>query len=172
MSARERILDTYEGLLISDGERAATLDAVAARAGVSKGGLLYHFPSREALSSGLVARARGFAAEYLADLEAAPEGPTVAYIRTSAETTTALDRTLLALSKLSGHPAAVEALRAAQGEAEALVLREVSDPGVARAIVLMGDGLYYNALFGLAPDPSDVERLVGVVMRLKEQARA
>ena len=30
-----------------------TLDAVAQRAGVSKGGLLYHYPSKEALIKGM-----------------------------------------------------------------------------------------------------------------------
>ena len=58
MSARERILDTFESILNTDGERAATLDAVAAKAGVSKGGLLYHFPNREALITGLAEVAR------------------------------------------------------------------------------------------------------------------
>ena len=45
-STRERILGAYEDLLIVDGPRMATLDAVAAAAGVSKGGLLYHFKSK------------------------------------------------------------------------------------------------------------------------------
>ncbi len=53
-SARDRILLAFENLLINEGERSATLDAVAAAAGVSKGGLLYHFKSRDALTSGLI----------------------------------------------------------------------------------------------------------------------
>lgn len=44
--ARGAVLDAFESLLIEVGERAATLDAVAGRAGVSKGGLLYHFPNK------------------------------------------------------------------------------------------------------------------------------
>jgi len=36
------------------GARHLTLDAVAREAGVSKGGLLYHFPSKEALLSAMV----------------------------------------------------------------------------------------------------------------------
>jgi hypothetical protein len=47
--AREAVLDAFESLLIEVGERAATLDAVARLAGVSKGGLLYHFPNKEAM---------------------------------------------------------------------------------------------------------------------------
>lgn len=45
-NSREHILNTYVDLLIRSGERAATLDAVATAAKVSKGGLLYHSPPR------------------------------------------------------------------------------------------------------------------------------
>ena len=54
--AREKLLTAFEHLVLSEGERAATLDAVAARAGVSKGGLLYHFPHRQALVDAALVR--------------------------------------------------------------------------------------------------------------------
>ncbi len=168
MSARDRILDTLEAILISEGERAATLDAVAARAEVSKGGLLYHFPNREALIGGLVERARNYAAAYRDELRSSPDGPTVAYIRTSAETNTAFDRTLIALGRLGGdqHPEAASALRAAQQDWVDLVREEIGDEATARAIVLMGDGLYYNAMFQDAP-PRDVDGLLRIVEVLR-----
>ena len=52
--ARARILDA--ALSVSDRVGAAhlTLDAVAAEAGVSKGGLLYHFASKDLLLKGVV----------------------------------------------------------------------------------------------------------------------
>ena len=52
--ARVRILDA--ALAVSDRVGAAhmTLDAVAAEAGVSKGGLLYHFASKDLLLKGVV----------------------------------------------------------------------------------------------------------------------
>ncbi len=52
-SARERILDALSTVVVRNGVAAATLDAVCAEAQVSKGGLLYHFPSRDALFDGL-----------------------------------------------------------------------------------------------------------------------
>ncbi|QIK71994.1 TetR/AcrR family transcriptional regulator [Propioniciclava coleopterorum] len=72
MSARDRVLDSFETILTTEGERAATLDAVAAHAGVSKGGLLYHFPNREALAAGLLERLRSLADVDLAAMAAAP----------------------------------------------------------------------------------------------------
>ena len=47
--ARESVLDAFEAILIDEGERAATMDATARAAGVSKGGLHYHFGSKDAL---------------------------------------------------------------------------------------------------------------------------
>ena len=55
-SARDRLLDATAALLIEAGPAGVTLDAVAARAGASKGGLLYHFASKSALYSALCAR--------------------------------------------------------------------------------------------------------------------
>lgn len=52
--ARPVLLRTARDLLARDGPTTFTLDAVAAAAGVSKGGLLYHFPSREALIRAVV----------------------------------------------------------------------------------------------------------------------
>ena len=48
-SSREMIIDAAEAVVVESGAKHMTLDAVAARAGVSKGGLLYHFPAKEAL---------------------------------------------------------------------------------------------------------------------------
>lgn len=54
MSTRERILLGANVVALRDGIQNLTLEAVAEEAGLSKGGLLYHFPSKEALVAGLV----------------------------------------------------------------------------------------------------------------------
>jgi len=51
---RQRLLDAAEAIARSDGPGAMSLDAVAAAAGVSKGGLLYHFPSKSKLLEAMV----------------------------------------------------------------------------------------------------------------------
>ncbi|MEV4171067.1 MULTISPECIES: TetR/AcrR family transcriptional regulator [unclassified Nonomuraea] len=53
---RDELLDAAEDLLCDLGSGALTLAAVADRAGVSKGGLLYHYGSKEALIKGMVER--------------------------------------------------------------------------------------------------------------------
>lgn len=44
-----RILDAAEEVILDSGGRNFTLDAVAARAGISKGGLVYNFATKDAL---------------------------------------------------------------------------------------------------------------------------
>ena len=46
---REKLLQAATQVIIGKGVEALTLDAVAQQAGVSKGGLLYHFPNKNAL---------------------------------------------------------------------------------------------------------------------------
>ena len=52
--ARDKILEAAEELARVAGPGNLSLDAVAARAGVSKGGLLYHFPTKAKLLEALV----------------------------------------------------------------------------------------------------------------------
>ncbi len=53
---RKKILDAASAVVLSRGATGLTLDQVAKEAGVSKGGLLYHFPSKEALLRGMIER--------------------------------------------------------------------------------------------------------------------
>ncbi|BAZ22193.1 transcriptional regulator [Kalymmatonema gypsitolerans NIES-4073] len=53
-ATREALLRAASQVVINKGVEALTLDAVAQQAGVSKGGLLYHFPNKDALMGGMV----------------------------------------------------------------------------------------------------------------------
>lgn len=175
MSARDRILDAFEALLTTEGERAATLDAVAASAEVSKGGLLYHFPNREALVAGLLERLRALADLDVVAMAAAPQGPSLYYVSSSRNVDSPFDRSLIAVARLGWekHPEASATLRDIQRRWLALIRDEVRDEGVTQAIMLMGDGIYYNAVFGgdVFEDPSDpLARLLQVVRRMVESS--
>jgi AcrR family transcriptional regulator len=159
-STPDRILIAYEDLLLEVGERGATLEAVATRAGVSKGGLLYHFGSKDALSSGLVERVRRLTDEDLVLMTSAPAGPVDYLIRTSLDSSSPLDRSLIATSRLAqaADDRASEALASIRNQWLAVITEAVGDPAAARAIVLVSDGLYFNsAMRGMGnPNPADV----------------
>lgn len=53
---RERILDAADAVILESGGRQFTLDAVAARAGISKGGLVYSFPTKDELVAAALER--------------------------------------------------------------------------------------------------------------------
>ena len=57
-SSKVIMLDAAEAIVLESGARHMTLDAVAAKAGVSKGGVLYHFPTKEALLKAMLERLR------------------------------------------------------------------------------------------------------------------
>ncbi|NVM93340.1 TetR/AcrR family transcriptional regulator [Arthrobacter wenxiniae] len=181
--ARSRVLQAYEDLLINDGPRAATLDAVAAAAGVSKGGLLYHFKSKEALTAGLVEKLGELAEVDFALMAKDPDGCAKYYVRTSVFGGTTFDRTVVAAMRLAqGDDTTVRAAFSKMHERwYQLILGDIGDPAIARAVMLIGDGLYYNAaLFGLpahvgndaGPDGSvDVQSLLAVVERMGSAPR-
>lgn len=52
--SRDVLLNSALQVVIQDGFGAMTLDAVAKAAGVSKGGLIHHFPSKDALVTGML----------------------------------------------------------------------------------------------------------------------
>ena len=149
-NSSEHILDTYVDLLIHTGERAATLDAVATAAKVSKGGLLYHFSSKKALLEALVERTVTLAEEDFAAMEQASEGASAYYINSSTPDNTPFDRALIALSRLAqnNNELAQRTLAHVQEGWHSLILAELGDERIARAVLLLGDGMYYNAAFG------------------------
>jgi AcrR family transcriptional regulator len=53
-SNREQVLAAATKVALRDGPGAVTIDAVVAEAGMSRGGVLYHFPSKDALLQALV----------------------------------------------------------------------------------------------------------------------
>lgn len=170
-AARAKLLDAFVTILLEQGERAATLESVAAAANVSKGGLLYHFPSKDALVEALAEHLETLAADDAELMRTASEGPATYYIRTSVFADTPLDRAIVALTRLSqtANPRAQQALRRIhQGWFEALS-DEVTDPAAARAVMLIGDGLYYGAAMSgetSTTPPEDVDELLKVVRKL------
>ncbi|MGY6409609.1 MAG: TetR/AcrR family transcriptional regulator [Alkalilacustris sp.] len=70
---RARLLRAAEALARRDGPGHLSLDAVAAEAGVSKGGLLYHFPSKTRLLEALVEEHLQRMEAVLAAAEARPD---------------------------------------------------------------------------------------------------
>lgn len=160
--ARDRVLDAYETLLIDHGAAAVTLDAVAAAAEVSKGGLLYHFASKDALVAGLLDRLRARGAADADAIRDAADGAVAYHLRTSAPggaVAGGLTRTYLAVLRIADGTttgrAVRDALAAVDADAYAALRAELDDPVLAWLAQLVGDGLYLRTLTG-TPLPPDL----------------
>ncbi|MGX1687710.1 TetR/AcrR family transcriptional regulator [Microbacterium sp. NPDC055442] len=171
--AREKVLDAFESLLIDDGERAATMDATARAAGVSKGGLLYHFASKDALEQGVLERLRLLVAEDVAAILEAPEGPVAYFLRSSILESTPLDRAIVASARLAqgGNAAAGDALRDIREQWADAIRPYAPDSAALDLVMLVSDGLYFNTVLaggslpGPTPQGAELDALVALVER-------
>jgi AcrR family transcriptional regulator len=160
-TARERLLDAAEEL-ITAGQVPPALDAVAAAAGVSKGGLLYHF-DKQSLLRALVTRAvRRFDERLTA---AAAEGTmAAAWLRLSvpAPGERTLYRAIMSMMRLTatGEFDLPQEVGAAEERWQQLLTAELGDPVRARLVRLVGDGLFMAALTGPPPTSAEVEQLL------------
>jgi AcrR family transcriptional regulator len=164
-SNRSRLLDAAEKRLLEHGPKGLVLDAIAADAGVSKGGLLYHFPSKEALAAALVERmVEGFDAELARLGEADPHAAgrrTRAYLRSTvtpdgepADQSAALMAGILA--GMGTERERLGALHAAFARWQEQLERDGIDPVRATLVRLAVDGLWLSALLGLPSIDKDL----------------
>lgn len=171
--ARERVLDAFEAILVSENERAATMDATARAAGVSKGGLLYHFASKEALETALIERLHTLVDEDVAAITGAPEGPIAYFLRSSVLSNDPLDRSILATSRIAqgGNTAASEALREVRDKWANALRPHTRDAAALDLVMLVSDGLYFNnaldggSIPGPVPRGAELDALVALVER-------
>jgi len=165
-ATKRRILDASERVVLRDGVGHLTLEAAAAEAGLSKGGVLYHFPTRDALVAAMVARIIEQFDEdidsYLPDPgtpEAALPGAYArAYVRATLEPVTPGEERLGAalLAAAAAEPELVVPLQEAAARWQARLVDDGLDPTQATLIRLACDGLWLCGLFGLAVPDGDL----------------
>ena len=159
---RAKLLDAAGAVIRRDGPQALTLDAVAAQAGVSKGGLLYHFKTKRDL---LDAMLEGWVEEFGTEIAAAEEGKGFAhgYVKASdmtgwAATERAIEFGLLAA--MVDEPATLERVRARYAAWQNQLVAQAADPVDATVARLAADGLWLNDLLGLAPPAGELRKRV------------
>lgn len=173
MGTRERVLDAAYAVAERSGVTALTLEAVAAEAGVSKGGLLYHFPSKEALLSGMVdglcGTFRDLAATAVWD-DPHPLGRSArSYLAASAGDLWHSSRWTALVGALALSPGLLEAWRGILRAGQEADEEEGVDPAAAAIVRLAADGLWLSGVLGLpGPDP---ELKARVLAKLNQMTR-
>ena len=166
-STRDRLLDSFESLLVSGGSRAATLEAVAAEAGASKGGLLYHFHTKDELVDAMLDRLRDQADADTQRMKVAAEGPVAYYLNTSVDSGSDFDRALIATARIAqeNYESASQALDDIRAQWLCVLDAHLNDKALAQTIQLIGDGLYFNDTTG-HPAPQALNSAHEVLKRL------
>ncbi|MEO7124849.1 MAG: TetR/AcrR family transcriptional regulator [Nakamurella sp.] len=155
---RHRILEAVRDLLVAGGPSSVTLEAAAERAEISKGGLLYHFPSKSALYIGLLEDARDTVDAEMTKRAANGDAARafLEYATPDSDTEGGFFTSLMAAVR-TGEDADPDAIRVL-GESfdawEKPMRTAVADPVQSEIIRLVGNGLYLTAIAGLPqPDP-------------------
>jgi AcrR family transcriptional regulator len=170
-NTRTRLIEAAERVVAGDGVARLTLDAVARKADVSKGGLLYHFPNKDALISAMVLRwVDGFERDIGQRLEVEEAGALGSWARAYAgatfepgETQETQSRELVALlAAIATDPALLEPLRRRFEAWQARAEDDGLDLALATLLRLAADGLWFADLFGLAPPAGELR---GQVLR-------
>ncbi|HEV7948298.1 MAG TPA: helix-turn-helix domain-containing protein [Glaciihabitans sp.] len=146
-SARGALLDAFQELLVETGGTSATLDEVAKRAGVTKGGLLYHFASRKVLEGALLDRLEELLVAEYDRMRSAPHGAAAYYVSLAEYINSPLDRATLAVGHLvTRNERAQSLVRTMRRQYFQLLFNDLHDAALARATMLIADGLYWDAV--------------------------
>ena len=161
---KTRILNAAETVVLERGVSALTLDAVAEAAGLSKGGLIYHFESKEALIRAMIARIGTCMQERMDRFCAADGRPgtwTRAYLDAAFPAPGTQDdsdaqREAALIAALGNDPALLAPYAAQYAGWVGQQKADGIDPVLAAIVRLAADGLWLNEVFGVrAVDPAD-----------------
>jgi AcrR family transcriptional regulator len=162
---QDRLLDAAEVVLVRQGIASLTLDAVATEAHISKGGLLYHFPSKDRLVEALVRRsAEAWRACYMDAYRRTPEGPgrmaraLLRHCLSDAQGwTDQLQHSSSAVfAALAQNPSLIKPMRAVYGDLHRRIDEDGLPFGVGQAVAAAVDGLWLSWVLGLARMDQDL----------------
>ena len=158
---RRSILDAAARLVARQGA-AVSVSEIAAAAGVSKGGLLYHFPAKdgllEELAADLMAKFRAEVERVAGEEAETPGRLTRAYIRVSfadARDSAGLRDQIALAASLMYEPGPAELARQDADHWRTTLADDGLDPAITRLIIAAADGSNTAPLWGAVLDDGD-----------------
>lgn len=152
---RAALLEAATRVMRREGSARLTLDAVAREAGVSKGGLLYHFSSKEALLRALLDEHLGHFDEALRARQAEDAEPAGrwarAYLGLTLAENPASDPGAALLAAVALDPELLSGVRDRYARWQACAEADDLPPGLGTLLRLAADGLWLAEFLGLAP---------------------
>src|SRR5262245_61118773 len=170
---REAVLTAAAQIIAHSGVGAFTIDAVAHEAGVTKAGVLHHFPSKEALIDGLIDQViGGFDTRVQAELAAEPDGKPGRWLRAYLRTVFFMpfeDKNLipaLAAAVASDHKT-LNRIRQSIEVSYQAAIHDGIDPLQATIVRLAIDGIVYSRALDLdVLDKHTIQKVYDELVRL------
>jgi len=177
-NTKNRILNAAESVALRDGVARLTLDAVAAETGLSKGGVLYNYPSKDALVRGMVDRLIEHTESEIERVAQSDPEPRGRFLRSYLRVTFPEDGTIPAhvnqvaavlLTAILTNPSLLEPARRHFGGMRQRLLTEGLDERVVHIVCLAADGLWLSEMLHM-PGPEGEARQA-VIHYLYEMTR-
>lgn len=155
MKTREAVLKAAAQVIVHLGIGAFTIEAVAQEAGVTKGGVLHHFPSKEALIDGLIDQVTElFNLRLAAELDKEPEGQPGRWLRAYIRMIFSVQHEdinlipALSAAVVADHQT-IERIRRGMEASQLAAVQDGLDPTLATIIRLAVDGMVFTKAFTL-----------------------
>jgi AcrR family transcriptional regulator len=169
-SNRARVLEAATAVALREGPGAVTIEAVVSEAGMSRGGVLYHFPSKDALLQALVDQDIDSARDVTGlDSGTAGDGSSADRIRAYYDACTAMapERGRIALAvALAENPGLLRSWIAVQRELDTVDAADQGGHATASLVARLAlDGLWFSDL--IDPDrftAAERKRLVSAIL--------
>ncbi len=155
--SRLSILEAANRVVAQHGASHLTIDAVARESGLSKGGVLYHFPTKDRLLEGMLERVLETCNALIAAdrqrLAGSPSPTLRAMVRACMPTQNDLNGGLglSIMAAAAQRPALLERILHWQQEMWAQVQRECTDCALAGVLMVAADGLFVGGILGISP---------------------
>lgn len=173
-NAHDEILDAARAVVARDGAGRLTIEAVAREVGMSKGGVLYNFPSKLALIEGLLRQMLDAFEQSVTEFRDAAAGKPNATLRALADAFGHFERddpdiSMAIIAAAAEAPDLLAPLSLLLADYAKQVLSETAEPAQALVVLTALDGLRFQHILRLPPaDPAFREMTLGHIRHMIE----
>ncbi len=174
-NSRDNILDAAQRVASREGAGKLTLDKVACECGLSKGGLLYNYPNKEALLKSMLDRLLEQFLSIAETEERAMAGEPNAHLRAMLRAVAGHQMVdpgtyMCILTASAENPELLEPMRAVFRDSYQRIIAECTDPDLGMILWSAADGILFHHILGIAPyPPAEKSKLFQKLLQLSEE---
>jgi AcrR family transcriptional regulator len=154
ISTKEKLLETAMRILKEEGSEKLTLEYLAKKTGISKGGLLYHFPNKESIILEIIQRMVDHFEKRLQSSQTKSDQITtwsIDYFHSTMEDLAESDLQRSGIiAALASYPQLLEPLKKKYNQWDTEMKKDISNPILSSIIRYAADGIWFNEVLGFS----------------------